>query len=72
MGRMTQAGKSPGPPPSFDRGEVLDRLVALFWAHGYSSTSHRMMRDATGLSGSSLYNTFGDKRSIFAQVLDRY
>ena len=73
MGWMSQDGKkTPGPGPKFDRTEVLDRLVVLFWEHGYVGTSHDMMRRATGLSGSSLYNAFGDKRSIFAHVLDRY
>lgn len=73
MGLMSQIGKrSPGPKPGFDRDIVLDCLVELFWDNGYTSTSHEMMRAATGLSGSSLYNSFGDKRSIFDQVLERY
>lgn len=44
----------------------------LFWTKGYENTSHDDMRALTGLSGSSLYNAFGDKSEIFDAVLVRY
>jgi AcrR family transcriptional regulator len=72
MGRTSQEGKRRGPAPKFDRDDMLDRLVGLFWRAGYERTSHADMRAVTGLSGSSLYNAFGDKQSIFDAVLARY
>lgn len=51
---------------------MLDQLVTLFWERGFAHTSHDDMKTATGLSGSSLYNTFGDKHQIFDRVLERY
>ena len=61
-----------GRPPSFDRAEVLDRLVFLFWERGYEATSQADMVSRAGISSSSLYNTFGNKPDIFDAVLARY
>ncbi len=43
-----------------------------FWAAGYAATSVRDLGDAMGLGAPSLYNAFGDKRTLFTQCLDRY
>lgn len=43
-----------------------------FWAAGYAATSVRDLGDAMGLGSASVYNAFGDKRTLFAQCLDRY
>jgi len=43
-----------------------------FWAVGYAATSVRDLGDAMGLGAASLYNAFGDKRTLFTQCLDRY
>lgn len=43
-----------------------------FWAAGYAATSVRDLGDAMGLGAASLYNAFGDKRTLFTQCLDRY
>lgn len=64
--------KKRGRKATFDRSDVLDKMVTLFWSKGYDETSHNDMRDLTGLSGSSLYNAFGDKPAIFDSVLERY
>jgi len=46
--------------------------MGLFWEQGYDHTSQADMIERTGLSSSSLYNTFGDKLAIFDAVLARY
>ena len=46
--------------------------MGCFWAAGYAATSVRDLGDATGLGAASLYNAFGDKRTLFTQCLDRY
>ena len=61
-----------GRPPSFDRDEVLDRLMFLFWERGYDGTSQADMVERAGISSSSLYNTFGNKPDIFDSVAERY
>jgi TetR/AcrR family transcriptional repressor of nem operon len=56
----------------FDRGEVLDRAMVLFWKRGYEATSIRDLVAATGINRGSIYATFGDKKGLFLAVLDRY
>jgi len=43
-----------------------------FWAAGYAATSVRDLGNAMGLGQASVYNAFGDKRTLFTQCLDRY
>lgn len=56
----------------FDRTQVLQRAMELFWKNGYRSTSVRDLTAATGLGESSLYNAFGDKRSLYCEALDHF
>lgn len=59
-------------PREFDEGAALDAAMQRFWAAGYAATSVRDLGDAMGLGPASIYNAFGDKRSLFVQCLDRY
>ena len=43
-----------------------------FWHHGYEATSVRDLAARMGITGTSLYNAYGDKRSLFRQALKRY
>lgn len=54
----------------FSEPEVLDRLTDVFSAHGYAGTSLILLQEATGLGKQSLYNTFGDKQSMYLQAID--
>ena len=56
----------------FDREEVLDRAMGLFWERGYEATSVQDLVDRTGIGRGSLYGTFGDKHALFLAALDRY
>jgi TetR/AcrR family transcriptional repressor of nem operon len=56
----------------FDREEVLERAMAIFWRNGYQATSIQDLVDATGVNRGSIYTTFGDKRRFFLLVLERY
>jgi TetR/AcrR family transcriptional regulator, transcriptional repressor for nem operon len=49
----------------FDRADVLDRAMVLFWKRGYEATSIRDLLTATGINRGSLYATFGDKKRLF-------
>jgi TetR/AcrR family transcriptional repressor of nem operon len=57
---------------SFDQREILDKATDLFWLQGYGATPPQDILDDTGLSRSSLYDTYGDKHSLFLQSLRRY
>jgi AcrR family transcriptional regulator len=46
--------------------------MELFWEHGYDDVNQQQMVAATGLSTSSLYNTFGTKPQTYREVLARY
>jgi TetR/AcrR family transcriptional repressor of nem operon len=59
-------------PREFDEEAVLDAAVECFWARGYDATSVRDLIEKTGLTGASLYNAFGDKRSLYQKALDHY
>jgi len=59
-------------PRAFDETAALDKAVDCFWQHGYAATSVRDLAGAMGICGTSLYNAFGDKRSLFVEALERY
>ncbi len=46
--------------------------MLVFWEKGYEATSIRDLLKATGISSSSLYEAFGDKRGIFLAALARF
>jgi len=56
----------------FDEKEVLDKAMELFWRKGYNATSAQDLVDNLGISRSSLYDTFGDKHSLFVKALLQY
>lgn len=59
-------------PREFDEATVLDAAMDCFWRDGYEATSVRDLAARMGITGTSLYNAFGDKRSLFRQALERY
>lgn len=46
--------------------------MELFWRDGYAATSLQALLDHMGISRQSLYNAFGDKRTLYLACLDRY
>lgn len=56
----------------FSEGEIVEQAMLLFWQYGYHGVSTSRLTDALGLSKSSLYNTFSDKRSLFILGLNHY
>jgi TetR/AcrR family transcriptional repressor of nem operon len=61
-----------GRPREFDFDEALDSAMHAFWATGYEATSMADLMAATGLHKGSLYQTFGDKHSLFIAALRKY
>jgi TetR/AcrR family transcriptional regulator, transcriptional repressor for nem operon len=56
----------------FKEEEVLDTITQLFWTKGYNGTSIDELVTASGLSRSSLYDTFGGKHELFLKSLQYY
>lgn len=59
-------------PRGFDETAVLEKAVQCFWSRGYEAVSVRDLAAEMGIKGASLYNTFGDKRSLYRRALDHY
>lgn len=59
-------------PREFDEDAALDAAVQCFWSRGYEATSVRDLATSMGITGASLYNAFGDKRSLHRMAFDRY
>jgi TetR/AcrR family transcriptional repressor of nem operon len=56
----------------FDRSDVLDKALNLFWLRGYEATSISKLLDVMDLNRGSLYCAFKDKRSLYQEVLGHY
>ena len=56
----------------FDPTTALNRAMDVFASRGYSNTSMDDVVKATGVSRYGLYGTFGNKRELFEQALERY
>ena len=57
-----------GRPKEFDRREALEKAMEAFWAKGYEGTSVSDLLEAMGIHRGSMYDTFGDKRSLFLEA----
>jgi TetR/AcrR family transcriptional repressor of nem operon len=56
----------------FDPDKALKIAVNVFWRLGYEHTSLETLMREMGISKQSLYDTFGDKRSIYFRAMSRY
>lgn len=57
---------------AFNREDVLDSAIQIFWKKGYADTSLSDLEKATGVNKSGLYSEFKDKDDIFYESLKRY
>ncbi|MFS0868774.1 TetR/AcrR family transcriptional regulator [Paenibacillus xylanilyticus] len=56
----------------FDENVVLDKAMKLFWEQGYEKTSMTDLVEHMGIHRRSLYDTFGDKHTLFLKAIDRF
>ncbi|WP_425543836.1 TetR/AcrR family transcriptional regulator [Streptomyces crystallinus] len=68
----TPAPAKRGRPRTFDRAEALTAATRLFWERGYEGTSIGELTEALGIRPGSLYAAFGDKKSLFKEVVECY
>ena len=59
-------------PREFDETAVLEAAMNCFWTRGFEQTSVRDLAEQMGITGASLYNAFGDKRSLYRQAFLHY
>lgn len=57
---------------AFEPEERLEKARDLFWEKGYNATSMQDLVDAMGLNRASIYDTYGDKHSLYIQCLSNY
>ncbi|MEO1259936.1 MAG: TetR/AcrR family transcriptional regulator [Bacteroidota bacterium] len=57
---------------AFDQEKVLEKALHIFWRDGYDATSMSKLVKELGISRSSIYDTFGDKRALFLASLNAY
>ena len=63
---------TPGRPKEFDREEALACAVEVFWEKGFHATSVDDLLARMGIGRQSLYDTFGDKESLFCEAIRHY
>jgi AcrR family transcriptional regulator len=61
-----------GRPKGFNREEVLEKAMPVFWKHGFADTSLQELERATGVNKSGLYTEFRDKDDLFMACLRHY
>jgi TetR/AcrR family transcriptional repressor of nem operon len=61
-----------GRPRAFVETEALDTAMGLFWRMGYEGASMDALTAAMGISRSSLYQSFGDKETLFLRAVEHY
>ena len=61
-----------GRPRTFDEDAILARILELFRTNGYENTTFEQLVAESGLSRSSLYNTFGGKKELMEKAMGLY
>lgn len=61
-----------GRPKGYDRTEVLESAMELFWRQGFEGTSTQQLVEHLGINRNSMYSEFGSKRDFFETALAHY
>src|SRR5262245_53586155 len=57
---------------AFNIDDAIEKAMNVFREKGFEGASMQDLVDATGLSRSSIYETFGSKKELYLAALDRY
>lgn len=61
-----------GRTKAFDPEAILNQALMLFWQQGYHATSVADLEKDLKINKFSIYNTYGNKHSLFVKALDLY
>lgn len=61
-----------GRPLGFDPDKAMETAMNVFWEKGYDGASLDDLLQATNISKSSFYNSYGNKSALFEQCLDLF
>jgi len=64
--------KKRGRPLKYDPDEALDSAVQVFWSKGLTATSLDDLAKAMRMNRPSIYNAFGDKKTIYRKAFARF
>ena len=56
----------------FEREEVLEKAIKVFWSNGYNATSFQTLTEGMCINRQSIYDTYGDKHTLFIEALTYY
>ncbi|MGC9493126.1 TetR/AcrR family transcriptional regulator [Vibrio genomosp. F10] len=56
----------------FDRQDVVNKAMALYWEKGFHATSMRNLQDVIDMRPGSIYAAFGSKDELFKEALRHY
>ena len=56
----------------YDREEVTEKAMQVFWNNGYKATSMRTLEEEMGINLYSIYAGFEHKEGLFLETLKRY
>jgi len=56
----------------YDRQEVLEAAMGVFWRYGYNGTSTQQLVDHLGINRNSMYSEFGSKQELFEAAIGYY
>ncbi|GGI12681.1 TetR/AcrR family transcriptional regulator [Gottfriedia solisilvae] len=56
----------------FDVNDALHKAMLLFWEQGYEKTSMKELVSQMGVHKGSMYDTFGDKHTLYVNSLEHY
>lgn len=57
---------------AFNRHDVLNKVLTLFWSRGFAASSLRQLETVTELNPGSLYYHFTNKEQLFHEALRHY
>jgi AcrR family transcriptional regulator len=64
--------KRAGRPRGFNEDQALESAMHVFWRKGFEGASLNDLTAAMGIHPASLYQAFGNKRTLFEKALARY
>jgi TetR/AcrR family transcriptional repressor of nem operon len=56
----------------FEREDVLEKALGVFWCNGYNATSFQDLTEGMCINRQSIYDTYGDKHALFIEALKHY